>query len=512
MIKRFIAVLFLAHVLFPSFGQTDTVPTPQWRPVYHFTPLKNWTNDPNGLLYIDGAYHLYHQYNPFENKWGHMSWGHATSKDLLHWRHLPVAMEEIVTPDTISIFSGSAVWDHNNSSGLCKAEGCMIAIFTGNHSLRKEKQYISYSNDTGRTFTFYDKNPVIDLNKKDFRDPSVFWYEKGKYWLMTVALPTEHKISFYRSSDLKDWTHLSDFGPEGYAKNVWECPFLIRLPVDGSDDNMKWVLVLSTGGPKGGPSMQYFVGNFDGEKFTSDHSTDTMSFVDYGDSFYAAIPWNGLPGDNKTFIGWLVPGPQQTHPWKGQMSIPRDLSLKTTSAGIKLIQTPAAVIKNSLGQLVRQKPLLRKNIKVADREINIRKPGQRNQTAYWLEAEIDMGTAAEFGLKVASNKKDDETVITYDRSLRKLVVDRSKSPNGEIREGREKQEVNVIGSGNEIRFEILVDNSSLEIFVNDGEEVLTTLVFPGEGASGLSLFASGGQANVEELKVWDMSSLKPSAL
>jgi levanase/fructan beta-fructosidase len=258
--------------------------------------------------------------------------------------------------------------------------------------------------------------------------------------------------------------------------------------------------------------MQYFVGNFDGEKFTSDHPTDTMSVVDYGDAFYAAIPWNGLPADKNIYIGWLVPGPQQTHPWKGQMSIPRDLSLKTTSEGIRLIQTPAAVIKNSLGQLVTQKPLLRKNIKLGDKEIDIRKPGQHKQNTYWLEAAIDMGTAAQFGLKIASNKKDDETIITYDKSVRKLLVDRSKSPNGKIREGREKQEVNVIGSGSKIRFEILVDNSSLEIFVNDGEEVLTTLVFPGKGATGLSLFARGGQANVEVLKVWDMSSLKPSAL
>src|SRR3954468_20258538 len=194
--------LLFTSLVFSIDAQTET---PQWRPVYHFTPEKNWTNDPNGLLYLDGVYHLYNQQNSFENKWGHMSWGHATSKDLIQWNHLPIAIPEKIDKDTTWIFSGCAVWDKNNASGFCKNGGCIVAIYTAHQpNLKKESQFIAYSNDGGMTFTNYANNPVIDLQKKDFRDPSVFWYEPSKLWLMTVVLPAEHKARFYTSSNLKD--------------------------------------------------------------------------------------------------------------------------------------------------------------------------------------------------------------------------------------------------------------------------------------------------------------------
>src|ERR1700761_1921329 len=181
--KHLLFLLLFGGAGFAACAQT---PTPQWRPLFHFTPAANWTNDPNGPIYLHGEYLAYNQQNPFENKWGHMSWGHATSKDLLHWEHLPVAIPEIIDPakhDTVWIFSGSAVWDEHNTSGFCKNGGCLVAIYTGHQpNLHKESQWIAYSNDGGRSYTQYDKNPVIDLHKRDFRDPNVFWYKPGGYW------------------------------------------------------------------------------------------------------------------------------------------------------------------------------------------------------------------------------------------------------------------------------------------------------------------------------------------
>src|SRR5664279_2229331 len=175
------------------FAQDDTTATPQWRPVYHFTPAKNWTNDPNGLIFLNGVYHLYNQQNPFANHWGHMSWGHATSKDLVHWKHLPIAIPETIDKDTTWRYSGCAVWDKNNTSGFCKTGGCIVAVYTADQpNLKKESQFIAYSNDGGLSYTNYAHNPVLDLHLKDFRDPNVFWYEPSKQWLMTVVLPSEH--------------------------------------------------------------------------------------------------------------------------------------------------------------------------------------------------------------------------------------------------------------------------------------------------------------------------------
>jgi len=195
--KQFLLSLFSTLVTLLLFAQDNQTETPQWRPVYHFTPQKNWTNDPNGLLYLNGEYHLYNQQNPYENKWGHMSWGHATSKDLIHWNHLPIAIPEKIDKDTTWIFSGCAVWDKNNTSGFCKNGGCIVAIYTADQpNLKKESQFIAYSNDGGLTYTNYEKNPVIDLQKRDFRDPNVIWLEDQKKWLMTVALPREREGGF----------------------------------------------------------------------------------------------------------------------------------------------------------------------------------------------------------------------------------------------------------------------------------------------------------------------------
>ncbi|MFD1147675.1 GH32 C-terminal domain-containing protein [Saccharothrix hoggarensis] len=250
-------------------AQADPSFTEPYRPQFHYTPATNWMNDPNGLVYHEGEYHLFYQYNPDGNTWGNMSWGHAVSPDLVHWRELPLALPH---DDTEMVFSGSAVVDHANTTGFGTSEDpAMVAIYT-THSKAdgRQAQSLAYSTDNGRTWTKYAGNPVLDIGSREFRDPKVQW-QAGR-WLMTVALSTEHKVRFYSSPDLKTWTHLSDFGPQGAVGGVWECPDLFPLQVDGDPRKTKWVLVVSInpGGIAGGSAAQYFVGAFDGTRFTAD--------------------------------------------------------------------------------------------------------------------------------------------------------------------------------------------------------------------------------------------------
>ncbi|KJK34489.1 glycosyl hydrolase family 32 [Streptomyces variegatus] len=242
-----------------------------YRPQFHFTPEKNWMNDPNGLVYHKGEYHLFYQYNPNGNSWGDMSWGHAVSKDLVHWKELPLALSH---DDEEMVFSGSAVVDRNNATGFgTKKNPPMVAIYTGAHKgTGVQAQSLAYSTDRGRTWTKYQGNPVLDIGSKEFRDPKVQWYEPTKSWLMTVSLSTEHKVQFYSSKNLKDWDLLSEFGPAGATGGVWECPDLFPLAVDGDKKKIKWVLVvnINPGGIAGGSAAQYFIGDFDGTRFTAE--------------------------------------------------------------------------------------------------------------------------------------------------------------------------------------------------------------------------------------------------
>ena len=510
--KRLLLCLYPFFLTTLLFAQDDTILTPQWRPLYHFTPLKNWTNDPNGLIYLNGTYHLYNQQNPFENKWGHMSWGHATSTDLVHWKHLPIAIPETIDKDTTWRFSGSAVWDKNNTSGFCKKGGCLVAIYTADQpNLKKESQFIAYSNDSGMTYTNYENNPVIDLQKEEFRDPNVFWYEASKQWLMTVALPTEHKVQFYGSPDLKNWNLLSEFGPQGYTDASWECPFLIQLPVNGKADEKKWVLATSAAGGKWGVFIQYFVGDFNGKEFKNDNPADTVLTVDYGDCFYAAIPWNNLPGHQKTFIGWMVPGQTETSPWKGQMSIPRELGLMKTTEGIRLVQKPAWIIKNNLAKLSKNSFLEIKQLELYNKEIQIANQQVVKNNSYWIEAELDVEHGATSGFKIAQkkdgNKIIEETEIGYDALKNQVYVDKSHSGEGSVKRDKLKQTIDFKRDAGKVKLEILFDKSSLEVFVNNGEQVLSTYIYPGEGANILSVFAVGGKSLIKNVKIWDLSKI-----
>lgn len=501
----FIACIYAAFLL----AQT---PTPQWRPVYHFTPEKNWTNDPNGLLYINGVYHLFNQQNPFENKWGHMSWGHSTSTDLVHWKHLPIAIPETIDKDTTWRFSGSAVLDKNNSSGFCKTKNCMVAIYTADQpNLKKESQFIAYSNDGGMTFTNYKNNPVLDLHKKDFRDPSVFWFEKTKRWIMTVSLPTEHKVQFYESTNLKKWNLLSEFGNQGYVNGIWECPFLIQLPVDHDLYHQKWMLAVSFSGPEMGVKIQYFIGDFNGKRFTNDNPADKKLLIDNGDSFYAAIPWNNLPDHQKTFIGWMVPGATDTYPWRGQMSIPRDMSLAKTAAGLRLIQLPAMVIRNNLNLISRNQFTEIKNIQLNNEEKLL--PDQKlvKNNSYWLEAELEVDKGATSGFRIAqkkdkNNQTIEETEIGYDASKNLAYVYKIHSENS-LKKDTVRQIINLEDHIGKVKLEILFDKSSLEIFVNGGRKVLSTNIYPDEEANLLSAFGMDGKCIFNDIKIWDLSGL-----
>lgn len=477
-------------------------PTPQWRPVYHYTPHRNWTNDPNGLIYLNGEYLLYNQYNPFDYKWGHMSWGHAVSKDLVDWKELPVAIPEIMGTDTTLRFSGSAVWDKHNSSGFCTSpKGCLVAIYTADQpAIRRESQFIAYSNDGGMSFVNYAGNPVIDLHMRDFRDPNVIWVEKDRRWLMTVAMPREHKVRFYGSQDLKSWDLLSEFGgDQGDTRRIWECPSLTPLPVDGDPSRIKWLLMVSSGNPDAQTGMQYFIGDFDGETFTNNNAADLRLFVDYGNTFYAGIPWNNLPPGQHLLTGWLVPGSTPTYPWTGQMSIPRELSLRTTADGVRLFQEPAEMIRAALGRFSQGRVTRRKDFAVGDAGVDLGAAAHLSGNAYWVKISLDVGSAGAVEFHIA-----DKTIVGYDAASHRLYIDKSQSG------GRANEYDSIVHYmpvelvNGELHLEILVDNSSLEIFAGDGARVYTTMIYPGPGADGLSLFARGGDFRVRELTIWNL--------
>ncbi|MBC7401137.1 MAG: glycoside hydrolase family 32 protein [Mucilaginibacter sp.] len=507
--KKFIVAILLLPAI-NVFSQKKDIPTPQWRPQYHFTPEKNWTNDPNGLLYINGEFQLYYQHNPLENKWGHMSWGHATSKDLIKWSHLPVAIPEIVTPDTLTyIYSGSAVVDKNNTSGFgIKGKTPIVAIFTGDQpKQKKESQFIAYSNDGGLTFKQYAKNPVIDLGKRDFRDPNVFWHKSTKQWIMTVSMVDEHAVRFYGSKNLKDWAKLSDFGPAGYTRNGWECPSLLPLVVDNDPSNIKWVLFVSSGGDHG-PLIQYFVGDFDGVNFKDDNDGKKVQPTDYGDAFYAAIAWRDAPQDKKIWLGWLQDGRRETFPWKGQMSIPHDLSLKTTPDGVVLMQVPSTVVTKALSKYATDKQLLPRNFALNDTRVSLNKERPFAGNSYWIDAEFETGQSKKVGFNIVENAEVIKNVIVgYDAERQQLFVDCTNSETGNKSRRNLMQIAPMKEINGSVKIQVLVDGSSLEVFGNDGEKVISTMIYPDANATNLSVFAEGN-AVIKSLRISDFDLKK----
>jgi fructan beta-fructosidase len=434
----------------------------KYRPVFHFSPARNWTNDPNGLVYYDGEYHLFFQYNPFGDTWGHMSWGHAVSTDLIHWKELPVAIAEyqdLRTGDSTMVFSGTCVVDKNNTSGLCEGNECLVAIYTShvhkNNQGLRQHQSVAYSNDKGRTWKRYEKNPVLDIQRTDFRDPKVFWFEPHQKWVMVLVVPDLHKVQFYQSKNLLQWELMSEFGNVGDTLKIWECPDLYELPIQDQPGKTKWVLSLSGSHPAGPGfvGMQYFVGKFDGNKFTS-QQTEPL-YVEHGKDYYAGIVFNNV-SDRTIMVGWVnnwtYANQVPTHPWRGAFSLPRELGLKETPDGWRLAQWPVA-----------QSQALR----AGEADISSLTTG-----SYELEAEIPEGG----GIRLFKSGEE-QTVIGYADG--KLYLDRRQSGNVSFQKDFASVEsVFIPSSPQKMVVHIWVDQSIVEVISKDGLYAITDLVFP----------------------------------
>ena len=480
-----------------AFTQTNSLYKEQFRPRFHFSPAVNWCNDPNGLVYNNGIYHLFYQHNPFGNIWGHMTWAHATSKDLVHWKHLPIAIAE--EKDTM-IFSGTCVVDKNNTSGFGKNGAIpMVAVYTGHIENKNQSQHIAYSIDNGITWTKYNKNPVLDLGKKDFRDPKIFWYAPKNYWVMALMFPVEHFVQFYSSKNLKDWNHLSDFGPAGDTAAVWECPDLTQVPVEGMPGKKKWVLQTSQNA-----SMQYFVGEFDGKTFTNETPVNKIVRPDYGPDYYAAIAYNQLPAAHlPTAIGWLnnwnYANDIPTTPWKGAMSLPRTMSVKKMNNEWVLLQKPVAAL-----QSLRTKALELKNEMIADTKVLPVKSQQ-------FEMEITLTPAASSitGIRIAK-EGNSFFEIGYDATKQLIYIDRSKCGMQSFNknfEANSRFETPLVLSNKQVQLHIFFDHSIVEVFANNGEAVLTAQIFPAASADGIELFSSGGKSTVTKASIWKIKSI-----
>jgi len=471
----------------------------QYRPGFHYTPAVNWCNDPNGLVYNNGVYHLFHQYNPFGNVWGHMSWAHASSKDLIHWTPLPLALAE--EKDTM-IFSGSCVVDEHNSSGFAIKDGQrpMVAIYTGHIENKNQSQHLAYSLDNGNTWTKYNHNPVLDLHKKDFRDPKVFWQPQKKYWVMAVVLPIEHMVQFYSSPNLKEWTHLSDFGPAGDTAAVWECPDLTEIPIAGTAGKKKWLLQTSQNA-----GMQYFVGSFDGVRFTQEPTSMPVPRPDYGPEYYAAITFNQLPSTQlPTAMGWInnwnYANDIPTSPWKGAMSLPRTLQLRKDSAGWVLLQQPLAAL-----QQLRQAPLTQQTWKKLEGSAAVK----AISTQCEISIEFTPGTGSTCGLRIAAGNGR-ALEIGYDAAQEQLYIDRSKTANQSFNKNfasMARYQTSLPLHNKPLRLHVFLDNSIVEVFANDGEAVMTAQFFPAEDEKGIEVFSDHGPSSVTRMMLWPMKSI-----
>lgn len=501
------ALLFAAQAPQP---RTNDGP---FRLQYHFTPPQNWTNDPNGLVYYKGEYHLFYQFNPFGAKWGHMSWGHAVSSDLVHWQDLPVALEE---ENGIMIFSGSAVVDEQNSSGLCTAHGadrsCLIAIYTG-HRPERQTQNIAFSNDRGRTWTKYKNNPVIDLRLKDFRDPKVMWYARGRKWVMTAALPDQHKVRFFESLDLIHWQALSDFGPAGATGGIWECPDLFELPV--AEGGRRWVLIvnINPGAIAGGSGTQYFIGKFDGSRFINENRPSEALWLDYGKDYYAAVSYFGhKPGDDRRimigwFSNWQYANDTPETGWRGAMALPREITLGQTRQGVRIRQKPVRELEQ-----LRQAMPQAVAIPAVGKPMTLKEAGRLLQAAgnsksLELEMAFLPGEARRYGIKVLGRAQNG-TLVGIDHDKNEIYIDRTRSGNVGFNKAFSGKQTAPLPRESTVKLHLFIDRSSIEVFVDGGAVVLADRIYPGANDTALSFFAEDKQEpRVVSLQLWRMRSI-----
>lgn len=471
--KYFVVAIFILNGFIQGIAQAPY--HDQYRPQIHFSPKEHWTNDPNGMVYYNGIYHLFFQYYPDSTVWGPMHWGHTISKDLVHWEEQPIGLY----PDKLGyIFSGSAVLDKNNTSGFGKnGQAPLVAIFTHHDPVGAKEgsnvfqnQSLAYSLDNGKTWTKYEGNPVLkNPGITDFRDPKVMWFEPQKKWVMTLAV--KDHITFYSSPDLKNWSKESDFGKDlGAHGGVWECPDLFSF-----DDNGKkvWILIinLNPGAPNDGSGTQYFVGDFDGKTFTPSHKTER--WIDYGPDNYAGITWSNT-GDRKIFLGWmsnwlyanLVP----TVKWRNAMTIPRDLKLKHVGNDILVASEPVKELK-----AIELKSTNIDNINAGNGFDLASKTGTVK-----LPCRIDLNfdKSTDFSLTL-SNSAGEKVIIGYDKSNNQYFIDRTNS-------GKKDFQKDFAGKHTAPRFvttdkmdvTLIIDESSVELFADEGLSVMTEIFFP----------------------------------
>ncbi|WP_175685483.1 glycoside hydrolase family 32 protein [Burkholderia anthina] len=492
--------------------------TPQWRPALHYTPQRNWMNDPNGLVYDNGRYHLFYQYNPLGNDWGNMSWGHATSTDLVHWQEQPVALPANATEE---IFSGSIVADTQNTSGLGKpGRTPLVALYTSvykagsGHAPGTQAQSLAYSLDHGTTWQSYARNPVLTLDpeSKEFRDPKVSWYAPGRYWLMTTVVADAQVVKLYRSDDLIHWSFLSDFTlPDvPHAGALWEMPDLVPLPVDDDPRHIKWAMIVNVNpwSIAGGSGAMVFVGDFDGRTFVPNRvapaGSDPAQFrwVDHGADFYAAGTFSGAPGARPVAIAWMsnwdYAAKAPTAPWRGATTLPRELALKTIAGEPTLVVTPAA----AFDAWADGRPAVHEgdlSVESATHALSSASRGVVQRITVTLAPQH----AARAGVIVRGSADGAiGTRIVYDTSRHTLTLDRSRSGTTDFADTFSREHiVDLPLEHGRLQLEIVVDRGSVEVFANGGRAVLTDLIFPPLDADRVAVFAEQGRATFSGLTV-----------
>ena len=498
----------------------DTSNYDPYRPKYHHAPLYGWMNDANGLVYKDGEYHLYYQYNPYGTKWGNMHWGHSVSKDLINWELL----EPAIARDTLGhIFSGSSVVDKNNDAGF--GENAIVAFYTSASDKNGQIQCLAYSNDNGRTFTKYENNPILVPvdGLKDFRDPKVFWYEPEQKWIMIVSADKE--MRFYSSKNLKDWTYMSAFG-EGYGAkpSQFECPEMVELAVDGNPNEKKWALIvnINPGCLFGGSAVQYFIGDFNGTEFICDTEPDEVKWFDWGKDHYATVCFNNT-GDRMIGMTWMnnwqyanfVPTKQYT----SANTLPRELTLYKEDGNIYMA---ANVVKET--ELLRQKATPKRSFAV-DGEMKMDTLFADNDGAMELIMTVEPEKASIAGFELF-NEAGENVKIYLDMKEMKLIMDRVESgliEFGELSEphfienhdNRKTTAINYVNDfalatwapikkAKSYKLQVFIDVCSVEIFLNDGKVAMTNLFYPTRPYNAIRFYSEGGQMNIIDFTTYKL--------
>lgn len=466
----------------------------KYRPQFHFSPPKGWMNDPNGLVYFGGEYHLFYQYNPHSICWDSMHWGHAVSEDMIRWKNLPIAY----TPEgpVDDYFSGSAVVDTDNTSGFFDNGPGMVAVFTHRDN-GVQQQSIGYSQD-GRMFYRFEPPIITNPGVEDFRDPKVVYDEKNGRYLLALAV-LDH-VEFFISKNLRTWSYLSQFGKNhGSHHGVWECPDLFELSVQGTDET-RWVLVV---GDQGASKTQYFVGHFDEGQFVSDDEGSVRLVIDNGVDNYAGQTFNDLPDDRRILIAWMnstyLFNSTPTSPWRSVYTVPRELTLRMVDGKARLFQQPVREL-----DALREAPQSWQQVEVESSKTLLH---IKHQMDIVLILDMDKTTAIQAGIKVFSGEKQ-EVIIGYDAVRKVVYVDRSMSGNMSYADNIPSVlDAPYLPEDGKVRLRILVDQSTVEVFTGDGARVIAALVFPEPDQDGVRLFARKGNACFEAVTIYPMRSI-----